>query len=145
MKQKRKLHDYDVELNGVFECPEKMALELDSLLYFLQHRYSSKESEIPSMFGFIVTEIEVLFSSKFRNVKLQSDLASNSLFICAPSVPKSEEESRRLFLLNSFSDVIKTNQISSLVDLFRLLKPEAKEKLINSFNEFRKKSQQRRE
>lgn len=145
MIKKQKSHKYiELDATGVFGNPEEMAQEIDSLLYFLQTRYTERDNEIPSMFGFIVTDLEVKFVDGLESIKLQSDLASNCMYVCTPPVEKGEEEKRRIELLNSFGETIKRNQIASIVDLLRYMKLEAKEKLISSFREFSKDSKVKR-
>lgn len=136
--KKHKLDDFDGDVKPIFENPEVMVQELDSFLYFLRKRYGNKKNEISNMLGFIITEVEVLFDDCFKSVKLKSELANNLLYICAPLVPEGEKETRRIFLLNSFSDVIKRNQIASIIEFLRYFSPEAKEKMIEVFSEYQK-------
>jgi len=127
-------------IEEIFDSPELMSSEIDAFMYFLHKRYSEKNTraDVPNIFSFVITDLEVVFK-EVKHIKLSCDYSQRTLSILTPLVPEKDEENRRLFLLNYFSNSIKNNQLSATIDLFKLLKDPAKQTLLKEYKDHKKK------
>lgn len=102
--------------------PRKAANEIDAILYFIQQRYrKGKPHKLPKMENFIISKIEVIFSSDADHIFLWKNLDLGSLEIHSPNVPESQREERTIYLLGQFGDLLSKAQAESVAKLRQIL------------------------
>jgi hypothetical protein len=126
----------------LLENPTEAARHLDAILYFIHKRYrDSSKGSVPDLGTFLVTRAEVLFSSDVEHVAVEKRPDRRILQILAPPVEASEEETRRIFLLNEFGDLIIKCQKQAYLQiremLLKVTDPEGRETLIQEFDAYK--------
>lgn len=96
----------NLENEYLYGNPIEAARHIDSLMKIIQHRYGSSKKEVANLGNFLITRAEVVFSSNISSVILEKRAESQNLIILAPNVLSSNEEERRIELLNTFGELI---------------------------------------
>ncbi|MBO9666172.1 MAG: hypothetical protein J7501_05110 [Bdellovibrio sp.] len=135
--------------NFLVETPDKAAQQLDALLFFIHKRYTKDSStSIPHIGKFLITRAEVVFTRQLQAVQIQKRPEKNVLQILAPAVDIASEESRRIYLLNEFSELILKYQKQAYLQIrdmvLRITDSEGHECLIRDFEKYKAKKLQAR-
>lgn len=124
------------------------AQNLDALFYFIYKNYSNSKSNnsVPDLGTFIITRGTVVFTDEVEYVTLEKRPDRKMLEILTPCVPKSEEESRRIFLLNEFGDLILKFQKQAYLQvremLLKVTDPADHQALVIEFEKYKSKLKQ---
>ena len=112
------------------------------MLYFIHKRYSGPENgALPDLRSFMILRADVIFTDRVTHIKLEKRPDVQELHILAPPVKAKEEEDRRIYLLNSFGELLLKYQKEALMQiramLLRITDQEAHETLIREFEEYK--------
>jgi len=142
VKTKQKPQSKDIEL--LLRDPKEAADQIDAILFFLHQRYAAESSpgDLPTMRTFLIQSMEVVFTDSVKQITIEKRMDHPGLCILAPRPSKFEEESRRIFLLNEFGDLLIKCQkqgVEQLRDmLLGILDDAGKNKLVSEFLKHRK-------
>jgi hypothetical protein len=130
------------EQDFLLENPTEAAQHLDAILYFIHKRYTDSNSgNVPDLGTFLITRADVVFSDQVAHVVIEKRPDRRVLQILTPPVSASEEEARRIFLLNEFGDLIIKCQKQAYLQirdmLLKVTDPEGRETLIQEFEAYK--------
>ena len=135
--------------DGILSDPRAAADQIDAILYFLHKRYEGAgvTNELPTMHTFLIQRMDVVFTGDVQQIVIEKSPAKNALTILTPSVPKDQEEARRVYLLNAFADLLIKTQRQGYQQLREMLLAILDESgqaiLINEYQKFKKQRQER--
>jgi hypothetical protein len=128
------------DITHLLRDPKAAADQIDAILYFLHKRYSGEsppQKDLPTMRTFLISSMNVVFTDAVKQITIEKRMDQSGLSILAPSPGKSEEEARRIYLLNEFGDLLIKCQKQGLEQLremlLGILDDDGKEQLVAEY------------
>ncbi|MBX3034785.1 MAG: hypothetical protein KF865_12755 [Bdellovibrionaceae bacterium] len=108
----------------------------------MHKRYSdSSKGDVPDLGAFLITGAKVEFSPAVKEVELKKEPEKRCLIILSPLIPETDQEARRIFLLNEFGDLILKYQKQAYLQirdmLLRITDPEGRQILLDEFAQYK--------
>ncbi len=135
-----------IEPNSYLLSLDELTIDVSAFIYFLSTTHETAElgNDIPSFWMLIPKGLDVRWQEGASSFSLEKELFSRIIYIVHPPVPENEKEKVKSNLLITFSPVIANEQTEQVKKLLKGLRPEAREKLISQYLEYKEQYEKRK-